>query len=336
MKPQDRATLADADAGIDLPNDGAAPMIDPVDDAAPGRGSRRTHRLPPLNLFRVFDAAARNGSFTTAAEELCVTQSAVSQQIRQLEDLLDVRLFRRLPRRVELTREGNSLASAVRESMALLAHACDRIADPKAPAVLCVNALPSIASRWLVPRLKRFMQLHPQIKVTLLASSDPVDFDRQDIDIAIRWGRGNWPGVRAEPLGRGRLFPVCSPALLREGPPLTGPQDLSRYTLLQAVNSSLWATWFSAAGAPGLAFDESLFFNDAGLMLDAAVQGQGIALASHLLVEQDLKSGRLVRPFETEIETEDGYHVLTSPEFSEKPVVAEFRRWIRLEAAQSL
>lgn len=304
-------------------------------EAGEPRAGKRMHRLPPLNLFRVFDAAARHGSFTTAADELCVTQSAVSQQIRQLEDLLDVRLFRRLPRRVELTREGNSLASAVSESLSLLARACDRIADPKAPAVLCVNALPSIASRWLVPRLKRFMQLNPQVKVTLLASSDPVDFDRQDIDVAIRWGRGPWPDVHAEPLGRDRFFPVCSPTLLREGPAILRPHDLSRHTLLQAANSSLWAAWFSAAGVGSISFEETLFFNDAGVMLDAAVQGQGIALASHLLVEHDLKTGRLVRPFEAAISTEDGFHVLTSPAFSQKPVVAEFRRWIRQEAAMA-
>jgi LysR family glycine cleavage system transcriptional activator len=297
----------------------------------------RTVRLPPVNLFRAFDAAARHGNFTTtAAEELCVTQSAVSQQVRQLEDLLEVRLFRRLPRRVELTREGTALASDVREAMALLLRACNRIADPNTPAVLCVNAPPAIASRWLVPRLKRFMQLNPLVKVTLLASSDPVDFDRQDIDVAIRWGHGRWPNAKVESLGHDRLFPVCSPALLREGPPIRNPRDLGQHTLLQVVNGSLWAAWFAAAGVAGVTFDETLYFNDAGLLLDAAVQGQGVALANHLLVETDLKSGRLVRPFDVEIETGEGFHVLTNPDFSEKPTVAEFRRWIRLEGEVGL
>jgi len=313
----------------------AGPATDDPASAPEPRAARRFSRLPPVNLFRVFDAAARHGSFTTAAEELCVTQSAVSQQVRQLEDLLEVRLFRRMPRRVELTREGTALASAVHEAMALLVRACDRIADPKVPAVLCVNAPAAIASRWLVPRLKRFMQLNPQVKVTLLASSDPVNFDRQDIDVAIRWGHGRWPGARVESLGSDRLFPVCAPSLLREGPPIQGPADLARHTLLQVVDRSLWATWFAAAGAVGVGFDETLYFNDAGLMLDAAVQGQGVALASHMLAESDLKSGRLVRLFETEIETGEGFHVLTSPDFSEKPAVAEFRRWIRLEGEES-
>ncbi|MBH0238781.1 transcriptional regulator GcvA [Methylobrevis albus] len=310
-------------------------------DAAPapagsdGSGGRRSMRLPPVNLFRVFDAAARHGNFTAAAEELCVTQSAVSQQIRQLEDLLDVRLFRRMPRRMELTREGTALASAVGEAMSLLARACDRIADPKAPTVLCVNAPPAIASRWLVPRLKRFMQLNPQIKITLLASNDPVDFDRQDIDVAIRWGHGNWPNARVEKLGRDRLFAVCSPSLLREDPVIVSPRDLAKHTLLQVVNSSLWAAWFAAAGIAGVSFDETLYFNDSGLMLDAAVQGQGVALASQLLVENDLRTGRLVRPFDVDIETGEGFHLLTSHDFSEKPAVAEFRRWIRGEGDAS-
>ncbi|MEZ0211572.1 MAG: transcriptional regulator GcvA [Xanthobacteraceae bacterium] len=297
--------------------------------------ARRPTRLPPLNLFRVFDAAARHGNFTSAAEELCVTQSAVSQQIRQLEELLEVRLFRRMPRRVELTREGTALASAVGESIGLLVRACERIADPKAPVVLCVNAPPSIASRWLVPRLKRFMQLYPQFKVTLLASNDPVDFDRQDIDVAIRWGSGVWPNARVEMLAPDRLFPVCSPALLREGPALARPRDMARHTLLQVVNGSFWGTWFAAAGAGHVAFEETLYFNDAGLMLDAAVQGQGIALASPLLAESDLKAGRLVRPFDVEIETGSGFYVLTSPDYSEKSAVAEFRAWIGFEGHES-
>ncbi|ODN68373.1 Glycine cleavage system transcriptional activator [Methylobrevis pamukkalensis] len=259
----------------------------------------------------------------------------MSQQIRQLEDLLEVRLFRRLPRRVELTREGTAFASSVHEALSLLGRACERLVDPKAPTVLCVNAPPAVASRWLVPRLKRFMQLQPQVKVTLLASNDAVNFDRQDIDVAIRWGHGNWPGARVERLGSGRLFAVCSPSLLREGPVIVTPRDLARHTLLQVVNSSLWATWFSAAGVAGVGFDETLYFNDAGLMLDAAVQTQGVALASRLLVESDLRAGRLIRPFDIEIETGDSFHLLTSPDFSEKPAVAEFRAWIRREAEET-
>jgi LysR family glycine cleavage system transcriptional activator len=325
-RPGETLNITEDDPTVGLPPDAIR---------SAGNLTRRPNRLLPLNLFRVFETAARHGSFTSAADELCVTQSAVSQQIRQLEDLLNVRLFRRLPRRVELTREGTALASAVHESLALLVRACERISDPMAPTVLCINAPPAIASRWLVPRLKRFMQLYPHVKVTLLASNDAVDFDRQDIDVAIRWGHGDWSGARVERLGHDRLFAVCSPSMLREGPVIVTPRDLTRRTLLQDMNSSLWATWFAAAGVAGVRFDETLYFNDSGLMLDTAVQGQGVALASHLLVENDLKAGRLIRPFDIEISTGQGYHVLTSPDFSEKPAVAEFRQWIRGEGIES-
>ncbi|MGF7160096.1 LysR family glycine cleavage system transcriptional activator [Rhodoligotrophos appendicifer] len=323
------------------------PVLHPVTIAVPDRGAGdetqappqlpiqgKPFRLPPLNLFRVFDAAARLGNFSAAAEELCVTPSAVSQQIRQLEDLLEVRLFRRLPRKMELTREGTVLASAVCEGLSLFVAACQKIVDPNEPAVLCINAPASIASRWLVPRLKRFMQLNPQVKITLLASNDAVDFDRQDIDVALRWGNGRWPHARVERLGHGRLFPVCSPALLREGPPIHHPHDLRHHTLLQVVEGSFWSAWFAAAGADRGESSDKLYFNDVGLMLDAAVQGQGLALANQPLVESDLKSGRLIRLFETEIETGEGYYVLTSPDFSEKPAVATFRHWIQTEGEE--
>ena len=176
------------------------------------------------------------------------------------------------------------------------------------------------------------MQLNPLVKVTLLASNDPVDFDRQDIDIAIRWGNGYWPGSRVEKLGPDKLFPVCCPTLLREGPRMQQPSDLAAHTLLQTIRGSNWAAWFSAANVAGLTYNTPLHFDDPGLLLDAAVQCQGVALASALLVENDLRSGRLVRPFPLEIQTGEGFHVLTSPAFSDKPVVATFRRWIQVEA----
>lgn len=296
----------------------------------------RVTRLPPLNLFRVFDAAARCGSFTDAAAELCVTPSAVSQQIRQLEDFLEVRLFRRLPRRIELTREGTALADVAHEALSMLGRVCERIIDPDLPSVLCVNAAPAIASRWLVPRLKRFMQQYPKIRITLLASSDPVDFDRQDIDVAIRWGNGHWPGVLATPLGAEPIFPVCSPSLLEAEGPIESPQALTRHTLLQVVNSGYWSEWFEAAGARGISFADTLYFSEPGLMLEAVAQGQGIGLASYLLVQSDLRSGRLVRPFATELQTEEGFYLLSSPAFANKPAIAEFREWLVAEALQAI
>ena len=285
-------------------------------------------RLPPLHLFKVFDAAARRGSFSAASEELCVTPSAVSQQIRQLEDLLDIRLFRRLPRKVELTREGRLLASAVSEALSLIARAYLQINDPGESTILCINAPTSIISRWLMPRLSEFMQLQPHIKVNLLASNDPVDFDRQDIDIAIRWGDGLWPDVHAEKLGSGKLFPVGRPEIISSEATFDQPESLLDHTLLQPIDGGFWTAWFRTTGISSVKDAAKLYFDDEGVMLDAAVHGQGIALADKILVENDLKSGRLVRLHDHEMETDRGYYVLSSRAFSEKPAVIAFRHWL--------
>jgi len=205
-----------------------------------GPASRRTdkrrlrQRLPPLNLFRTFERAARHGSFRMAAAELCVTPSAVSQQIRQLEDYLGVRLFHRLPRRVELTRDGMRLATSVKEAIAMLSAACERIIADDEPTMICVNAASALASRWLVSRLKAFMDAHRNIRVMLQAASDEIDFSRQDIDIAIRWGAGGWNGARAERLVDDVISPVCSPEF-RDRHGLSDPGRLHELTQLHTV-----------------------------------------------------------------------------------------------------
>jgi LysR family glycine cleavage system transcriptional activator len=293
-----------------------------------GSRSSRPTRLPPLNLFRAFDAAARNLSFTKAADELMVTQSAVSQQIRQLEEFLDVRLFRRLPRRLELTREGVPLAGAVHEAISLMRRACGRLADPAAPALLCVNATPSFATRWLAPRLHRFMEINPNIKVTLLASNDPVDFHRQDIDVAIRWGNGEWPGVRANRLAAETIVAVASPELVDRTAPIATIADLRHYVLLQIIDQPLWTDWVDFHGYPTCKYKDALYFNDSSLMIEAAIQGQGICLTSPLLVEAELRNGRLVALFGRGMDVEDGFHLLCSEEMFEKPKISAFRDWI--------
>jgi LysR family glycine cleavage system transcriptional activator len=302
-----------------------------------GRAQRRFSKLPPLGLFRVFDAAARHRSFRLAAIELCVTPSAVSQQIRHLEDFLDTRLFRRLPRRVELTREGTILADVVQETLVTLGRACSRLSDPATPTVICVNASPSIATRWLAPRLKRFMELNAQNKITLLASSDPIDFNRQDIDVAIRWSGGRWKReLRAELLVQDSHFPVCSPSLLPKNVVIQ-PRDLSGMTALNEVNGAPWASWFAAAGCSPVNFRDSLYFSDASLMLEAAAQGQGICLTNFLLVESDLQTGRLVKPFDAAVElNNEGYFILTNAEYANRSATEIFSAWLREEAEASL
>ena len=297
------------------------------------RALRNSLRLAPLHLFRAFEAAAKHVSFTLAAEDLCVTQSAISQQVRQLEQFLGVPLFRRLPRRLELTREGIILAGSVQEALFMIQRACERLADAS-PAVLIVSATPSLAARWLLPRLGGLMERHPGLRVTLLASDDAVDFARQDVDVAIRWGRDHWPGMRAEPLAPGSIVPVCSPALIAHLGLPASPRDLERFTLLETANSFPWADWCEAAGFNGFSFEKRLYFSDFNLMLEAAVHGQGLCLTSSLVVERDIEARRLVPMLQTHVQVEERFHVLM-PWHSEKPAVALFREWLVEEAKSS-
>ena len=321
-------------SGAPVPDSADADL---VSQRVAGKDRRRPPlRLPPLNLFRTFECAARHGSFRTAAAELCVTPSAVSQQIRQLEDYLGVRLFRRLTRRVELTRDGMRLATSVREAIAMLSAACENVVSDDAPTMICVNAASALASRWLVSRLKGFMEAHHNIRVMLQAASDEIDFRRQDVDIAIRWGSCGWNGAMAERLIDDVISPVCSPEF-RDRNGLTDPGRLHGLTQLHTVGiGNTWSDWLAAAGVSGIAFQDVLYFSDASLMLEAAAQGQGICLATTLLVQADLRSGRLVRPFRTELAPAEGYHLLVDARHGERPAIAAFRAWIREEARQTL
>ena len=293
-------------------------------------------RLPALNLFRTFDAVVRHRSFRLAAGELCVTPSAVSQQIRLLEEHLHVRLFRRLPRRIELTREGAALATTVREVMAMLGGACEQLLRPTEQVVLCVNVAPALASRGLVRRLRAFMAAHAGTRVMLQAGNEDIDFKRQDIDVGIRWGAGRWPGCRSELLVHDVIVPVCSPDYVREHG-LARPGDLRRTTQLHVVGQgNQWSDWLGAAGAANVAFAGILYFSDGALMLEAAAQGQGICLASSLLVMHELASGRLVRPFAAEFRLHEGYWLLTDDALGERPAIRQFRDWVLAEAQASV
>lgn len=293
----------------------------------------RQRRLPPLNLFRAFEAASRHLSFTLAAEELLVTQSAVSQQIRQLEDFLDVRLFRRLPRGLELTQEGMALAGAVAEALNMIARACGKLADPDAPVILSVNATPAFASKWLAPRLKEFMDRHETIRVTLLSSSDPVNFNRQDIDVAIRWGTGHWEGAHTERIAGSPVVAVCSPALDTAQASLG---VLGRHTLLQVIHQPHWLVWAEQTGNKEMSFADTLYFGDAGLMIDAAIGGQGICFASLMLVDADLENGRLIRIPGAEIMPAENFYFLCHPDMRDKPKISAFRDWLLARAASDL
>jgi len=285
--------------------------------------------LPSLNALRAFEAAARNLSLTLAGRELHVTQSAVSHQVQNLEEELGVELFQRLPRSLRLTPAGEALAAAARDAFGLLEEAARKV--DRRPARLCVSVLPSFAARWLLPRLKRFRASRPRLELRIHASREPCDFARDGVDVAIRYGRGGWKGLRAEKLLSEEIFPVASPRLARS---LRSPADLRRCVLLHdevRVAHGGWAEWLRSAGAPEVDARQGIVFTDAHLMLQAAADGQGIALARSALAEGDLATGRLVRPFEHAVPSRYDYFLVHPPAHAARPEVRAFRDFLVAE-----
>jgi LysR family glycine cleavage system transcriptional activator len=290
-------------------------------------------RLPPLKAIRYFESAARHLSFTKAAQELNVTHSAVSHQIKALEEWLGVPLFRRLNRALVLTEEGQAYVQPVREAFERLAEASRRLRVHEQSGALTVSAMPSFAAKWLVPRLRGFRELHPEKDVRISATEKLVDFDREDVDVAIRYGRGDWPNLRVELLMRESLFPVCSPKLLEGPTPLREPADLVHHSLLHDSDwrEDWWVRWFAAAGIDAGALRRSLSFNASNLLLQAAMDGLGVALSQHALAGDDLAAGRLVKPFDIELSSDYGYYVLTREAAADRPKIRAFREWLFAE-----
>ena len=284
--------------------------------------------LPPLNALRVFEAAARHASFTRAAHELHVTQTAVSHQMRLLEAHLGLRLFVRLPRRLVLTAEGQAYAAELRRGFERIRDATAGLRARPRREVLAITALPSFSARWLVPRLGQFAQAHPQTDLRILSTERALDFSREPVDVGIRFGYGRYAGLRTEKLMDDACFPVCSPALLARRPGLRGPADLRRHVLLHDDSSDDWRRWLRAADVADGDPDRGHIFNDASLMLQAAVDGHGIAMARQVLVEGELAAGRLVRPFQLALATEQAYFLVAPEQTAQLAKVRAFRTWI--------
>ena len=291
-----------------------------------------SRRLPPLNALRVFEAAARHLSFTRAAAELHVTQAAVSHQVKALEDWVGQPLFRRLNRAIELTDAGARYLPALTAALDQIAEATARVAGDPGDRVLTISTLPSLAARWLVMRLARFEAAHPDLDVRVQSSAALVDFARQDVDLAIRYGRGSWPGLQCVRLVSETVFPVCSPELLRTGPPLRSPADLRHHTLIHDDFAIGWAEWLRAQGVEGVDPTRGPWFTDSALALQLAVEGRGVVLARSVIAGDDLAAGRLVRPFGNTAETEIGSYWLVAPtSHFRRAKVAAFRDWIMSE-----
>ena len=289
-------------------------------------------RLPPLNALRAFEAAARHLSFTRAAGELHVTQAAVSHQVKALEEHLGRKLFRRLNRALLLTDDGQAYLPSISRAFTLLNDATNDLLTKQAPGPLTVSALPSFAARWLVPRLGRFRHIRPDIDLRIDPSAELSDFAGGDVDVGIRYGRGKYPGMRADWLMTEDIFPVCSPALL-EGPhPLRDPRDLQHQVLLHDDGHGDWRTWLLAAGVDRVDPARGPIFTDSSMLIQAAMAAQGVALARGVLAADELAAGRLVRPFTLSLSTEYAYYLVCPVNTAEQPKIAAFRDWLLYEA----
>ncbi|MCA9711224.1 MAG: transcriptional regulator GcvA [Myxococcales bacterium] len=290
-------------------------------------------QLPSLPALQTFEAAARLGSFTAAARELHVTQGAVSHQIRALEDDLGYLLFARLPRRVELTREGRVLGEAVTRGLGQIAEALRVLEQQRGRRWLSVSVSHSFAVRWLVPRLDEFGRLHPEADVRISSTNRMVDPRHEDIDLCIRFGEGGYPGLDSELLVTEDVFPVCSPQLLRDAP-LREPADLRHHTLLHDdvlldhPQRPSWEHWLEAAGVrlPDLAGPH---FSHTSMTMTAAAAGQGVALGRTCLAADDLASGRLVCPFGPALRSPFSYWLVAPRGGLDRPSVASFVQWLR-------
>lgn len=308
-----------------------------------------TRRMPALALLRTFEVAARHLSFKQAAAELHVTPAAVSQQIRSLEAELGVVLFERLTRAVRLSPRGEALLPKVREGLALLADAVDQACAPAATELLRVIAPPSWASHWLLPRLPGFYARHPEVEIRLASSSETVDHagaanvlaalarapgDGRS-ELAVVFGTGRYPGWRVDPLLTPEYLPVCAPALARGAAPLAVPADVVQHTLIHddTLNHGGdeawgWHRWLQAAGLDRQAAGSGRHFSNAVLAIEAALAGQGVALAARPIVAGHLASGALVAPFALAIASPCTYCLVGRRHSAERPAVAAFRHWL--------
>jgi len=296
-----------------------------------------TARLPSLNGLRAFEAAARHLSFTLAASELNVTQTAISHQIRRLEEELGIRLFVRQNRALALTPQARDYLPGVRAAFNDLRLATDRLLRKDDDRVLTVSTLASLAAKWLLPRLTDFQEQHPGIDVRITTSTSLVDFQRDDVDAAIRYGRGQWPGLRADWLMADELFPVCSPSLLGGDKPLRRPEDLRNHPLLHTsnANSDDWRLWLTAAGLPSdIARQPGITFDMIFMTIQAAIDGIGVAMGRTSYVQDDIAKGRLVVPFKIALPADAGFYLVSPEGRREAPKLVAFRDWM-LAATQN-
>ena len=296
-------------------------------------------RLPPLNALRAFEAAARHMNFSRAADELSVTPGAVSQQIQNLEDYVGAALFKRTSKGLLLTDAAQTALPALREAFDRLGEAASLLTAAVDGRRVTVSAAPSFAAKWLVPRLGRFEAAHPEVDVWLSAGMELVDFATGEVDIAIRYGAGRYPGLEVVKLMTETVLPVASPGLLAERPLVT-PEDLAHHTLLHDGSPDAddscpdWAMWLAARGVKGVDGTRGPRFNQSSLVIEAAMNGRGVALAKRALAQADIDAGRLVAPLQINTAVDFAYYAVHPKAKGRLPQVKALVKWLETEAAE--
>jgi LysR family transcriptional regulator, glycine cleavage system transcriptional activator len=297
-------------------------------------------RLLPLNALRAFEAAARHLSFSRAADELSVTPAAVSQQIRQLEELTGMTLFDRNGRGLDLTETARAALPQLSEGFQRLAEASNLLREPPRRRQVSVSVAPSFAAKWLVPRMDRFQEAHPEVEVWISADMELANLSEGAVDVAVRYGPGHYENLTAERLIAEAVLPVCSPRMVNGARPIRNPADLAGHVLLHDLSPDLdpscpdWPMWLKARGVLGVDPRPGPRFSQSALVIEAAVMGRGVALAKRTLAQADLESGRLVAPFADGSTTIDfAYHVVTAPERPPSAGTQAFIGWLKREAS---
>ncbi|HBK4800520.1 TPA: transcriptional regulator GcvA [Klebsiella michiganensis] len=291
-------------------------------------------KMPPLHALMCFESAARLMSMKAAADELCVTFSAVSQQIAKLESMTNSRLFIRSPRRLELTTEGRIYLRAIRPAFNQIAEATQRLMNEGKANKVTVSCTSGFAIQWLLPRLPAFEKANAGVEVQISTTNRQVDLLSEGIDFAIRHGAGDYPGLESECLINDKLLPVCSPRLIASEDELSSPGDMAEYTLLHDEHRLDWALWFRALGISDLKTDTGPVFIDSNGVIEAAIAGKGIALVRSSLICEELKSGLLINPLKIPVDTPIAYYLVYDESAVLQKLCRRFRDWITTTATK--
>jgi len=286
-------------------------------------------RLPPLNALKMFEASARNLSFSVASEELFVTPSAVSHQVKTLENFLGVELFHRSNRKVTLTPQGEQYLASVKHAFDEIEMATQRLSATQGASVVQISVAPNFLIRWLMPRMSRFRALFPDVELQINASMGLLDFNRTSTDMAVYYGNGEWDDIEVEFLRKVMLVPVCGPGLLQTGPPLEKPSDLANHTLIYVSKRTWeWDNWLKKAGVEFITPKGSMQLSSSQLTTAAAQENLGVALADQTLISREIESGKLVVPFDIPLDTKKAFYLVYRKHRPLTKGMEAFRNWL--------